>query len=292
MDRLLAVVVLTAIIHLINTLIYAVRPAGVITRRLATAYSLFNVIFLVAQTANMLQAPLLGSIIDLAVGRGVEAAGSGVNLLNTPVYQQELLILDYQFRTIILGATVGTLIGALFIPMFITLFVKGIDVFGEVKSIPKMLGMMIFSPGKMARMAKSAVRIPNRQFFKQVLSEKVTIPKKFLILNIFITGIFTTSVLSSLYACALYPEFRTTASMLSGIINGIATILFATVVDPTAAGLTDQALRGERPEADIKQMSFYLALTRFLGTILAQLFFVPAAWIIKYVAEMIARGGI
>ena len=38
MDRLLAVVVLTAIIHLINTLIYAVRPAGVITRRLATAY--------------------------------------------------------------------------------------------------------------------------------------------------------------------------------------------------------------------------------------------------------------
>ncbi|WP_273483031.1 lipid II flippase Amj family protein [Desulforamulus ruminis] len=292
MDRLLAVVVLTAIIHLINTLIYAVRPAGVITRRLATAYSLFNVIFLVAQTANMLQAPLLGSIIDLAVGRGVEAAGSGVNLLNTPVYQQELLILDYQFRTIILGATVGTLIGALFIPMFITFFVKGIDVFGEVKSIPKMLGMMIFSPGKMARMAKSAVRIPNRQFFKQVLSEKVTIPKKFLILNIFITGIFTTSVLSSLYACALYPEFRTTASMLSGIINGIATILFATVVDPTAAGLTDQALRGERPEADIKQMSFYLALTRFLGTILAQLFFVPAAWIIKYVAEMIARGGI
>ncbi|AEG59573.1 lipid II flippase Amj family protein [Desulforamulus ruminis] len=292
MERLLAVVVLTAIIHLINTLIYAVRPAGVITRRLATAYSLFNVIFLVAQTANMLQAPLLGSIIDLAVGRGVEAAGSGVNLLNTPVYQQELLILDYQFRTIILGATVGTLIGALFIPMFITFFVKGIDVFGEVKSIPKMLGMMIFSPGKMARMAKSAVRIPNRQFFKQVLSEKVTIPKKFLILNIFITGIFTTSVLSSLYACALYPEFRTTASMLSGIINGIATILFATVVDPTAAGLTDQALRGERPEADIKQMSFYLALTRFLGTILAQLFFVPAAWIIKYVAEMIARGGI
>ncbi|MEG6512861.1 lipid II flippase Amj family protein [Desulforamulus ruminis] len=292
MDRLLAVVVLTAIIHLINTLIYAVRPAGVITHRLATAYSLFNVIFLVAQTANMLQAPLLGSIIDLAVGRGVEAAGSGVNLLNTPVYQQELLILDYQFRTIILGATVGTLIGALFIPMFITFFVKGIDVFGEVKSIPKMLGMMIFSPGKMARMAKSAVRIPNRQFFKQVLSEKVTIPKKFLILNIFITGIFTTSVLSSLYACALYPEFRTTASMLSGIINGIATILFATVVDPTAAGLTDQALRGERPEADIKQMSFYLALTRFLGTILAQLFFVPAAWIIKYVAEMIARGGI
>ncbi|MCL5290026.1 MAG: lipid II flippase Amj family protein [Bacillota bacterium] len=291
MDRLMAVVVLTAIIHLINTLIYAVRPAGVITKRLATAYSLFNVIFLVAQTANMLQAPLLGSIIDLAIDRGMQAAGSAVNLLNSPVYQQELVVLDHQIRTIILGATVGTLVGAIFIPTFITFFIKGIDVFLQVKSVPKMIGMVFFSPFKVARMAKSAVRIPNRQFFKQAISEKLTIPRKFLVLNIIITGIFTTSVLSAVYACALFPEFRTTVAFLSGIINGIATLLFATVVDPTAASITDQALRGERPEKDIKQMSFYLALTRLLGTILAQLFFIPAALIIKYVAEIIARGG-
>lgn len=291
MDRLMAVVVLTAIIHLINTLIFAVRPAGVMTKRLATAYSLFNVIFLIAQTANMLQAPLLGSIIDLAIERGMQAAGSAVNLLSTPVYQQELLILDYQIRTIILGATVGTLIGAIFIPTFITFFIKGINVFYQVKSVPKMIGMVIFSPAKVARMAKSAVRIPNREFFKQAISEKLTIPRKFLVLNVFVTGIYTTSVLSAVYACALYPEFRTTASMLSGIINGIATILFATVVDPTAAGITDQALRGERPEKDIKQMSFYLAVTRLIGTVLAQLFFVPAALVIKYVAQIIARGG-
>ncbi|CCO09245.1 lipid II flippase Amj family protein [Desulforamulus hydrothermalis] len=291
MDRLMAVVVLTAVIHLINTLIYAVRPAGVITGRLATAYSLFNVIFLIAQTANMLQAPLLSSIIEHAIQRGTEAAGSGAALLQSVAYRQELAHLNVQVRTVILGATLGTLVGGLFIPTFITFFTKGIYLFDQVRSVPKMIGLLLFSPVKAASQVRQAVRIPNRQFFLQALRQKINIPKKFLVLNVLVTGIYTTAVLSAIYAGALYPEFRSTAAFLSGIINGIATVLFATVVDPTAAGITDQALRGERPEQDIKQMCFYLALTRLLGTILAQLFFVPAALIIKYAAQLIARGG-
>lgn len=291
MDRLIAVVVLTAIIHLINTLIYAVRPAGVITKRLATAYSLFNVIFLIAQTANMLQAPLLSSIIEHAIVRGNEAAGAGANLLENAIYQQELGILNIQIRTVILGATLGTLLGAVFIPAFVTVFTRGIDLFDQVKSVPKMIGLVLFSPRKAAKMIRATIKIPGRQYFRQAIREKLTIPRKFLVLNIIVTGVYTTSVLSSLYAGALFPEFRATATLLSGIVNGIATILFATVVDPTAAGITDQALREERPQQDVQQMSFYLAVTRLVGTLLAQLFFVPAAYVIKYVAEVIARGG-
>lgn len=291
MDRLIAVVVLTAIVHLINTLIYAVRPAGVITKRLATAYALFNVIFLIAQTANMLQAPLLSSIIEHAIVRGHEAAGAGANLLQSATYQHELGILDWQIRLVILGATLGTLFGAVFIPTFVTVFTRGIDLFDQVKSVPKMISLVLFSPRKAAKMARATIKISSRQYFRRAIREKLTIPRKFLVLNIIVTGIFTTSVLSSLYAGALFPEFRATATLLSGIINGIATILFATVVDPTAAGITDQALREERPLQDVQQMSFYLAVTRLLGTLLAQLFFIPAAYVIKYVAEIIARGG-
>lgn len=291
LDRLMAVVVLTAIIHLINTLIYAVRPAGVTTKRLATAYSLFNVIFLIAQTANMLQAPLLSSIVEHAIVRGQEAANSATGIIHNAVYQQELVVLEYQIRTVIMGATLGTIIGAIFIPTFIIVFTKGIYLFDQVKSVPKMIGMVLFSPFKVAKMAKDVVRVPKGQFLKDAVKEKLAIPRKFLILNILVTGIYTTSVLSSIYAGALFPEFRSTATLLSGIINGIATILFATVVDPTAAGITDQAMRGERPERDIKQMSLYLALSRLLGTVLAQLFFIPAAYVIKYVAEIIAWGG-
>ena len=292
MERLIIVVVLTAIIHLINTLVYSVRPAGILTNRLATAYSLFNLIFLVSQTANMLQAPLLSSIIEHAIIRGELSTSSATALVQSAAYQKEIGILNCQIRTVILGATLGTLIGALFIPTFITIFTRGIKLFDQVKSVPKVIILVLFSPRKVAKMAKNIVRVPNRKFFKQAVSQKLAIPKKFLVLNVFVTGIYTTSVLSSLYAGALFPEFRTTATLLSGIINGIATILFATIVDPTAAGITDQALRGERTEKDIKQMSFYLAFTRLLGTIMAQFFFVPAALIIKYVAHMIAQGGL
>jgi len=94
-------------------------------------------------------------------------------------------------------------------------------------------------------------------------------------------------VLSAIYAGALFPNFRSTAALLSAVVNGVATILSATVVEPTAAAITDQAMQGERGEEDVKQMVMYLALTRILGTALAQLIFVPAAYLVKYAASLL-----
>lgn len=68
---------------------------------------------------------------------------------------------------------------------------------------------------------------------------------------------------------------------------GTATILAATIVDPIAAVITDQALRGQRPERDVRSTAAFLALTRLLGTVLAQLLFVPAAWLIRWVTGLI-----
>lgn len=291
MDRLLIVVmVLTAIIHLINTLIYAVRPAGVATKKLATAYSLFNVIFLIAQTANMIQAPLIGSIVDHAIKRAQESVGTTGSLVHSAVYRQELDVLNSDIRLVILAASVGTALGALFIPAFIGVFQRGIQLFEEVKSVPRMFTLVLFSPRRLKNMLKSSVALPEKGLVKQATKQKLNIPRKFLVLNFFVTGIYTIGVLSALYAGALFPDFRSIAIQLSGIINGMATIMFATVVDPTAAMITDQALREERPPQDVKHMSFYLALTRLGGTVFAQLIFVPAALIIKWVAEIIARG--
>jgi len=75
MERLLIVAALTAVIHFTNTLAYAVRVSGVRTRRLATAFSLFNVIFLVASTANTIQAPILASMVELVIKTGQDQAG-------------------------------------------------------------------------------------------------------------------------------------------------------------------------------------------------------------------------
>ncbi|MDD4237327.1 MAG: lipid II flippase Amj family protein [Desulfotomaculaceae bacterium] len=289
MERLLAVAALTAIIHLINTLIYAVRISGVRTQRLATAFSLFNVIFLLASTANSIQGFLLASIVEKAIKLAQTQAGISVleQLVPHPAYQAQLSILDHNIRLIIAAATLGTLIGAALIPPFVNIFTRAIYLFEETGSVPRLLGRVIFSPRRILGLTKE-MRLPGKKTFKLAMVRRLAIPKTFLILNFFVTGIYTTGVLSALFAGALFPDFRAAAATLSAVVNGIATILAATVVDPTAAAITDQALRGERSEDDVKQMALYLAITRLLGTGFAQLIFVPAAYFIKYMASLLA----
>lgn len=289
MERLLVVAALTAIIHLINTLIYAVRISGVRTQRLATAFSLFNVIFLLASTANSIQGFLLASIVEKAIKIAQTQSGISVleELVSHPAYQTQLTIIDHDIRLVIFAATLGTLVGAALIPAFVNIFTRMIYLFEETGSVPRMLGMFIFSPRRVLRLTGD-LRLPGRKAFKLSTVRRLSIPKTFLILNLFVTGIYTTGVLSALYAGALFPDFRAAAATLSAVVNGVATILSATVVDPTAAAITDQALRGERSEDDVKQMALYLSITRLLGTGFAQVIFVPSAYLIMYMASLLA----
>ncbi|BAF60709.1 hypothetical protein PTH_2528 [Pelotomaculum thermopropionicum SI] len=290
MERLLIVAALTAVIHLVNTLVYAVRISGVRTRRLATAFSLFNVIFLLASTANSIQGFLLASIMERVVEAGQTLPGVRIpadQLIYHPAYQKLLASLEYNTRIVIAAATLGTLLGAALIPSFVHIFARAIFLFEETGSVPRLVGLIFFSPRKFLKLS-GQVYLPRKNSLKLAAARKANIPKLFLILNLVVTGIYTTGVLSAIYAGALFPSFRTTASTLTSVVNGIATILAATVVEPTAAAITDQALRGERSEDDVKQMALYLTVTRLLGTVLAQLIFVPSAYLVKFAASLLA----
>ena len=289
MTRLLVVAVLVAVIHMINTLIYAVRLSGVRTQRLATALSLFQVIFLFSSTANLIQAPLLSSIVEQAINTGLQNAIHSESIAKavlTPFYQAQLDMLIKNIRVVIVAASVGTLIGWLLIPYFVKVFTRAIMIFDEVGSVPKVFWMLLFSRRRVQAILRNK-KSEERQEPKQPVYRYTTIPKGFLFFNIFITGFYTVGILSSLYAGALYPQFRSTAAFLAGVVNGVAAILMATIVDPTAARLTDQALRGARPEKDVWQMTFYLAATRLVGTVFAQALLIPAAYVIKYAAQLI-----
>lgn len=291
MERLLIVAALTAVIHMVNTLIYAVRISGVRTKRLATALSLFNVIFLLASTANSIQGFLLASIVEKAIAAAQKQAGVSLpldQLVYHPAYQEQLALLDHRIRLIIVAATLGTILGALLIPAFVNIFNRAIFLFEETGSVPRMLWIMLFFPRKVFGAVGGQFRIPQKKTFKALAARKGAIPKTFIILNFLVTGIYTTGVLSALYAGALFPDFRAAAATLSAVVNGVATILATTVVDPVAAVITDQALRGDRSEDDVKQMAVYLSVSRFLGTGLAQLLFVPSALLIKYMASLLA----
>ena len=268
MNALIIVCCLTGVIHLFETLASSMRLAGVRTKQVATSLSFVNAAFLIARMSNMLQAPLLGGMVDYAI------------MTKNP----EVLI--HNFRLVIFAAFIGNSVGALLIPYFVNIFTEGIFVFEKVGSVPK----LILEAGRPRNLRKifGRFRLPDAGSFRN-LSLK-NIPLTFLFLNLFMVSIYAIGVLSSLYAGAQVPEFRTTASQLSGIVNGIATVLLALMVDPTAAYITDKAVRGKRDPNDVRTVVFYIVLGRIVGTlILSQMLFWPASEYIKD-ATIFVRG--
>lgn len=265
MNRLVIVIIFTAAIHMIDTLSYSVRLAGIKTKRLAMALSLFNIIVLISRTANLIQAPLLGSMVDRAINEGTSG----------PLLQD--------FRWIILSATIGSILGAALIPTFINIFSKGIVSLEKAGSIPQMLEMVLVH--KPLRRIKENVKKPRLSAVKNLIPDKI--PTTFLFLNLIITSISTIGVLAAIYAGAMVPQYRITASQLSGIINGLATILLAVVVDPQAAIITDQTMQGIRDRKEANTMVVFLVGGKILGTVLSQFIFTSAARIIVMVTKFI-----
>lgn len=236
------------------------RLTGVRTKQLALSLSFVNASLLVSRMSNMLQAPLLGGMVD------------------TSILHHNVGVLWSSFRIIIFAAFIGNLLGAIMTPFAVAVFTRAIKKFDEVGHIP---GLMLYAlkPSSMVKVAKS-FRLPTLDSFKGISLKGI--PVLFLWLNLFMVSIYAIGVLCSLMAGALLPAYRVTATQLSGIVNGIATILFTLMVDPIAAHITDQASRGKRKEKDVRTVVFYIVLGRVVGTLLlSQLLFVPGAYYIK-----------
>lgn len=260
MSPLLIVCILTGIIHLAETAASSLRVAGVRTKQIATSLAFVNATLLVTRTSNMLQAPFLGGMVDHAILTGNPAS------------------LIHNFRLVIFAAFIGNSIGAILTPFFVAVFTKAIFRFEMVGSVPRLI-VSAFRP-RNAMAIFRRFRLPGKESWMNLSLKNM--PKGFLWMNLGVVSIYAIGVLSSLYAGALLPEFRITASQLSAIVNGIATILLVTLVDPTCAFITDQAIRGKRKESDVRAMVFYIILGRVVGTlILSQLLFLPAAEYIK-----------
>lgn len=277
MSRLLLVAGTMAVIHAIMTFAYAVRLAGVRTGRLAISLSLYNIIFLAASTANAIQVPVLAKMVEETI-----MAFQGV-----PENYLPGLIAD--MRLTLGGAAVGTLVAALFLPSFVNIFVRAIMWFEETGSLPKLLKTALNS--RRLKAVVESVELPRWSAIKGMLSPQamanLKIPKGFLWANIFITALHATGLQAAMLAGGILPEFRTTASGLSSVVYGGATLGLALIVDPVAAMVTDQTLRGDRSEEDVRQMVSYLVLTRLIGTVLSQLILVPGAYAIAWLAHRI-----
>lgn len=254
---LIELIALTLTIHLVDTLAFSVRLNSVKSKQFALSISLFNVFVLISRTANMFQGPLIGALIGSSIAIGVDPL--------------------WDIRKVIFASSIGTIMGIVFIPTFLKVFSKAVAKLELSGSVPHLV-LDALSIGNIKRIAKKTT-IPSKSMLLNLRFREI--PKRLLLLNVIITGVYTIGVLAAFYSATLVsPEHRLSAVASSGMINGVATILLSLFVDPKSAIITDQTLRGIRPYGDVKALVILLIGTKLLGTLLGQVIFVPAAKLI------------
>ncbi|WP_139993362.1 lipid II flippase Amj family protein [Paenibacillus paridis] len=264
LEKVLLVALFTFVIHFSETLTYALRSAGVRVGKLAVALSLSGIILIISRTANMVQGPLTGKIIDYA------KKNADFNLVD-------------QLRIIIGASTLGTLAAILLFPSAVFLSSRVIAHFEVAGSIPQMLRTSVSF--QKIHNARYHLRSPKLSMLSRLRIGGI--PKRLVILNVVVTAIYTIGVLAALLASTLTLENQTTALQSSGLINGVATILLTILIDPQIGLVTDKVLRGEKEVAALNKIFGLLMVSRLIGTLLAQLLLVPAAYWITWMASII-----
>jgi hypothetical protein len=102
------------------------------------------------------------------------------------------------------------------------------------------------------------------------------------------TMIYTDSVLACLYASLIKPEYSSIALTSTGLISGFSAIILTVFLDPQIAILTDKVIKGEEKRDNINKVVGILTVSRFAGTILAQLFLIPFAEYIAWLSKFFA----
>ncbi len=254
---LIQLILLTFVIHVIDTLGYSVRLNSVKTGQVALSFSIFNLFVLVSRTANMFQAPLIGKIIGFSIAKDLDPLSD--------------------MRYVIAAATAGTLAGVFVIPTFLKIFQIGVKKIALSGSVPSLVFEALHA-NNMKRIVKKAT-VPKKKMLQKLRFREI--PKRFLLLHAVVTGIYTIGVLAANYSSLLVPsQNQLAAAASSGMINGAATIMLTFFIDPKSAIITDQAIRGKRPYGDVKALVILLITTKLVGTVLGQLLFLPAAKII------------
>ena len=259
----LAIFVLTAFVYFVNTGAYAARLAGVRTGHPALASSLYNVMSIGARGANAVAGPLVASLTDLAV-HGNDTPG----LLSI-------------YHTVLLAASAGTIVAGLAIPSLSRVLARGVASYALRRSLPGVVVRTSSVSGvwrlrdELKRPYVSGVRRAFQNPF----------PKRFLLASVLTTAIATVSNSAAMYASALVPEGARTAASLSPLLAGFGLFMTIFIVNPIAALVSDEALRGQRPLTDVSYITIWQVGAQLAGTLLAQALLVPAGWGLAVIAR-------
>lgn len=230
------------------------------------SFALFNALVLVSRLSNGFLAPLIAKRVELGIARGGDAA------------------LSTDFRLMMVAASLGVLLGIILVPTAQRLFSAAISGLQERRSMAR-LALRSVTPAGL-RTLRDAVSRPKLSAAYQV-GRPGEVGWGFLLANCAAQAILVVGVLASIYAGYLNPEYRVTASQLSALINGFATILLFLFIDPQLSMLTDDVVDGKLSEASFRRGIIWISGSRLAGTILAQALFLPAALLVAWTAGAI-----
>lgn len=263
---ILWVVLLNALLTTLLSTAYASRVSAVTTGQIATALAVYNLFNLVTRLSQQVYNPIMGSLADHLVHDG------------------QVQRLEHLYRMVLGGAALGAFIGLLLLPTFVQIINHAIGQLQKRGSITRVLLACLY-PASWPTILGS-LRPPGLLGVK--LSDLRYLPKPFLVGNILVISIQSCGSLAAVFAGAhLPPEAARCANLLSSVVNGLATITLGFLVDPTLARITDRCSDGSRDPADIRRAAVFLLLGMFLGSLLSQVVFGPAAWIISQAAILI-----
>ncbi len=251
---------------MISTLAYSVRLVGVKTGRLAITLAIFNVLALSSRFSNALQAPFLAKFVENDIPQ----------IAHTEVI--------YYFMFLIISASLGTLTGGLLTPTFQRVLTKLVYRFNIDKSVPKLLYHSFSKIG--IKQLKASIHIPKKENINQI-KEFHKMPRRIIVLNSFVVALLTVGSFAALYAAALSPDIRLTASTLAPLITGFATITLIMFIDPYFSYLTDEIIDGNKSIAIFYKSVLWLVISRFVGTLLALGLLIPCAYFIIWIASVI-----
>jgi len=268
MDKqLLLICALTFIIHIIGTLAYSVRIAGIRTRRIAVSLALFSILMLLSRTSNSFLGPFLAKRVETGIDQHVAAS---------------TLLID--FRWLLFSASLATILGAILIPTFQRAFCRAVEHFQVHRSVPKLLLHAVFKGGM--SYLKTSASLPKPANVTG-LRQKSGVSISMTAMNVIATALWTVGVFAALYAGVLDPSVRVPSSTLSSIINGGATIMMAVFIDPHMSGMTDDVIEGKIEESQFRRAVVWLVGSRLAGTLIAQFLLVPSAVVIVGVANIL-----
>jgi hypothetical protein len=210
---------------------------------------MFNILILVSRTSNSFQAPLLAKRVEENISSGALGAGTA------------------DFRWLLASATLATVVGAVMIPTFQRLFARWVEVVGRRRSLSSMFRHAA-SPAMIAHV-RDAVVMP-RWGNVRTAGDRRHIPWAVVAVNTFAMAVWSVGVFAALYAGYLRPELRVTASQMSAVVNGVATILMFVFIDPYLSLMSDDVAHGRVDEPYFRRAIVWLTGSRLAGTVLAQ----------------------